>query len=185
VVSDALTLERVLGDVRRGKVAYLSLTAAQKRAFREPDGAVALDVVRHLLGARPATPKRFPLTEGAFQAVARKLGHEVAQKRCRHLIALLRDTGVIETAGHYRQPYRNSAARSGFCVLLFCRGCALRSVRVRGAKRQRPVGKGAPVKRNSRLRWWQHPLFGDPQGLPPPPELRRMKSLDEVFQGAL
>jgi hypothetical protein len=36
------------------------------------------------------------------------------------------------------------------------------------------------------MRWWQHPLFGDLLGLPPP-EIprswaRRMTSLDEVFQ---
>jgi hypothetical protein len=180
-----VTLEQVLGDVRRGRVAYLVLTPEQKRAFRDLDGATALDVLRHLLGARPMVPERFPLTEGAFQAVAHRLGYVVGGKRCRTMITRLRSAGVVARAGQYRQPYRNSAARSGFCVTLYKLGRRLRGARA--SKRKRPVGNPAPVKRNLRPRWWQHPLFGDVTGLPPPeiprPRLVRMKSLDEVFQG--
>jgi hypothetical protein len=40
-------------------------------------------VLRHLLGARPDRLERFPLTEGAFQAVAGRLGYAVGQNRCR------------------------------------------------------------------------------------------------------
>ena len=59
----------VLADVRRGRVAYLYLTPEQKRRLRDQDGQLALDVLRHLLGARAdrRDPERFPLTEGAFQ----------------------------------------------------------------------------------------------------------------------
>jgi hypothetical protein len=179
----AFTLKQVLGDVRPGRVAYLTLTREQKRALKDRDGAIALDVLRHLLGARP--PGRFPLTEGAFQKVARKLGHELGQKRCRRLIGRLRNSGVIEQAGSYRQAYRNSAVRSGFRVALFWLGCRLRGAGVR-LFQQRPVGTRHPVKRKPRVRWWQHPLFGDPSGLPPPQltraKAREMRSLDEVFQ---
>ena len=76
-------LEDVLAAVVRGRVAYLEPPRAQKRAFRDTDGRIALDVLRHLLGARPANPEQFPLTELAFQAVAPKLGYMVGQKRCR------------------------------------------------------------------------------------------------------
>jgi hypothetical protein len=132
----------------------------------------------------PMTPERFPLTEQAFQAVARRLGYVVGQKRCRRMIAHIVATGVIARAGQYRQRYRNSAGRSGFRVALFRLARRLRATSL--AKRKRPVGKRTPVKSNSRPRCWQNPLFGDILGLPPPeippPRARRMRSLDEVFQ---
>jgi hypothetical protein len=94
---------------------------------------------------------------------------------------------VIASRGHYRQPYRNSGVRSGFCVRLYVLGRRLRLLPDRPlSKRQRPVGTPTPVKPNSRVRWWQHPLFGDLLGLPPPSlrngSARKMKSLDEVHQ---
>lgn len=149
---------------------------------------MALDVLRHLLGARPMTPERFPLTEQAFQAVARKLGYVVGQKRSRRMVGLLTATGVIAKAGHYRQPYRNTAVRSGFRVQLYKLGRRLRRVDARRpSKRKHPVGTPAAVKPVFRARWWQHPLFGDLLGLPPPgirrSDLRRMRSLDEVSKG--
>ena len=159
-------LQDVLANVRRGRVVYLALTRAQKRALRDPEGQIALDVLRHLLGARPMTPERFPLTEQAFQTIARRLGYVVGQKRSRQMVQRLLATGVIGLCGQYRQPYRNSAARSGFRVRLYKLGRRLRGPRL--AKRKRPVGKHTPVKRDPRARWWQHPLFGDLLGLPPP-----------------
>jgi len=48
------TLPAVLAAVAPGRVARLALTAEQHRALRDPDGRLALDVVRHLLGARAA-----------------------------------------------------------------------------------------------------------------------------------
>jgi hypothetical protein len=114
-----LTLEVVLANVRRGQVAYVWLTKEQKKALRDTEGKIALDVLRHLLGARPMVPERFPLTERACQAIARRLGYVIGQKRCRRMVARLLETGVIGRAGQYRQPYRNSAARSGFCVALY------------------------------------------------------------------
>jgi hypothetical protein len=175
----------VLANVCRGRVAFVCLTREQKTALRDPEGRIALDVLRHLLGARPMTPERFPLTEQAFQAVALRLGYVVGQKRCRRMLRRLSTSGVVVRCGHYRQPYRNSAARSGFSVALYKLGQRLRAA-PRLATRKRPVGRHAPVKTDLRPRWWQHPLFGDILGLPPPEiprsSARRMKSLDEVFQ---
>ena len=112
-----VTLEAVLVNVQRGRVAYLVLTQEQKRGLRDPEGQVALDVLRHMLGARPPNPERFPLTEQAFQAVARRIGYELGQKRCRRLIRRLRTAGVIASRGHYRQPYRTAApAPASVCV---------------------------------------------------------------------
>ena len=179
----------VLAQVVRGRVTYLCLTPEQNRELRDRDGQLALDVLRHLLGARAdrRDPERFPLTEGAFQAVARKLGHGIGQKRSRLLIGRLRAAGVIVGAGQYRQPYRNAATRSGFGVSLYRLARHARAVR-RSRRRQakRPVGSATSVKPRTRARWWQHGLFGDINGLPPPeipkPQLRRMTSLDEVSQ---
>ena len=174
------TLEHVLANVVRGRVAYLVLSPEQQRALRDRDGKRALDVLRHLLGAREAidAPERFPLTEQAFQGVARRLGHELGQKRCRRLIARLRSAGVIAGSGCYRQAYRRSAVRSGLKVALH-----RLARRLRPATRKRPVGKRLPVKRPRRPRWWEHPLFGDLLQRPPPELPRaiavRMRSLDE------
>jgi hypothetical protein len=182
MVAAAPTLEAVLANVLRGRVAYLVLSPEQKWALRDAEGQAALDVLRHLLGARDAVraPERFPLTEQAVQAVARRLGHRIGQKRCRSLIRRLRSARVVAGAGQYRQPYRDSAARSGFKVALHCLARRLRS-----NKRKRPVGKGGSVKRRKRLHWWEHPLFGDLLGRPPPEiprsRVERMRSLDELF----
>jgi hypothetical protein len=113
----------VLAHVRPGRVARLELSREQKRALRDADGQLALDVLRHLLGARAAaagdgTPSRFPLSEQAFQAIARRLGHEVGQKRARALTRRFVEEEVTESAGHYRQRHLDSAARSGFHVAL-------------------------------------------------------------------
>ena len=114
----------------------LALTRAQKRALRDPEGQIALDVLRHLLGARPINPERFPLAEGAFQSIARRLGYVVGQKRCRRMVRRLRETGVVGLCGQYRQSYRNSAVRSGFCVRLYMLGRRLRTSGL--GKRKRP-----------------------------------------------
>lgn len=120
-------LEQVLANVCRGRVAYLVLTPKQNKALSDPEGRIALDVLRHLLGARPMVPERFPLAEEAFQAVARKLGYVIGQKRCRRMAKRLLNSGVIGVCGQYRQPYRNSAVRSGFHVALYKLGHRLRA----------------------------------------------------------
>jgi hypothetical protein len=120
-------MDDVLENVVRGRVAYVCLTPEQKRALRDPEGQIALDVLRHLLGARPVNPERFPLVEHAFQAIAGRLGYVVGQKSCRRMVRRLLSSGVIGHSGQYRQPYRNSAARSGFCVALYKLGRRVRA----------------------------------------------------------
>jgi hypothetical protein len=93
-VASVPQLESVLANVCRGRVAYVALTPEQNRMLRDPDGRIALDVLRHLLGARPLAPERFPLTEQAFQSVARRLGYVVGQKRCRGMTKRLLASGA-------------------------------------------------------------------------------------------
>jgi hypothetical protein len=183
----ATTLELVLAHVVPGRVVRLELSREQKRAFRDRDGRIALDALRHFLGARQAAkaPERFPLTPEMLQAAARKIGHQAGIKRCRAMRRRLLENGIIGGAGQYRQPYRNSGVRSGFRVRLYRLIAA--AVRQLPPKRQLPVGKSRDIKRRSspkrvRIRW-KHPLFGDASGRPPPglrrDVARKMRSLDE------
>lgn len=174
------TLAEVLAAVRPGRTRRIALTNAQKSAFRDRDGTIALDVVRHLLGARHtlSSPTRFPLTERTFQAVARRLGHTVGIKRCRAMLRRLRAAKVLAPAGSYRTRYTSTAAPSGWCVRLVRLAVPFAPLRV-----QRAVGTNGSVKGDPHPRWWEHALFGTPDGRPPPgfsPErLARMKSHDE------
>ena len=114
----APNLEAVLAAFRPGRVVRLEISQEQRNELRDKEGRIALDVLRHLLGARAAVgaPERFPLTERAIQALARKLGHEVGQKRCRSLRRRLVAAGVLPASGHYRQPYGTpKSARASAC----------------------------------------------------------------------
>ena len=173
----------MLAAFRPGRVVRLDLTREQKRELRDAEGQIALDVLRHLLGARAVVgaPERFPFTERAVQAFTRKLGHAVGQKRCRAFRRRLVEAGVIPASGHYRQPYLDPDIRSGYCVRLF--RILWRASSPNTGKH--PVGKRPAVKRERGRRWWQHSLFGDYSGLPPPgiprSRARQMVSLDEAF----
>lgn len=93
----APNLADILAAVRPGNAVRITLTPEQKQALADPDGRLALNVVRHLLGARATsvqppndedlaagsagrprvsrtTPlEQFPLAEHAFAAIDRKL----------------------------------------------------------------------------------------------------------------
>jgi hypothetical protein len=183
-------LAGVLASIVPGRVTRLALERDQKQALRDRDGQLALSVVRHLLGARAASvrpkvaPEPFPLTEEAFQAVAGRLGREVGIKRCRLLRRRLVAAGVLEGAGSYRQPYRKQAGGSGFRVRLYRLAVAIR----RSALRRKRLSAGhVPSSPLPRVRWWQHPLFGDYEGRPPPQWTRRRRqqtaSQDEYGAG--
>jgi len=117
-----------------------------------------------------------------------RLGHEADATAgskgvdpARHLVGSDELAGVPESSGSYRQRYRRSGARSGFRVRLFRLGTTA------SAKGKASVGKRRTVKRSRPVRWWAHPLFGDPNGRPPPhlglEAARRMRSIDEFEMG--
>jgi hypothetical protein len=179
-----LDLPTVASAVVPGRVVRLRLAPEQREALRDHDGQLGLDVLRHLLGARfvvQPKPAPFPLTAEAFQRVAGKLGVRVGIKRSYTIIRRLSDAGIIENIASYRQPYGTSAAPSGFRVTLY--RLAAKVASVRPARRQRAIGGGAVVNPLPRRRWWEHPLFGNPDGRPPPhlsaARLRRMSAADE------
>jgi hypothetical protein len=169
-------LAGVLASVVPGRVARLALEGEQKRALRDPEGQLALDALRHLLGARAASvrpgrpPGPFPLTEQTFQTVASRLGHPVGIKRSRTLRRRLLAVGVIRSGGSYRQPYRNRAGASGFRVRLYRLGVELRRSALRGKRLSAEFGTSSP---RDRVRWWKHPLFGDYERRPPPQRAKR------------
>jgi hypothetical protein len=77
-------LETVLAGLLPRRFVPLGLTHEQKRALPGRDGQAALHALRHLLGGRAVAAQgklrtRFPLTEGMFCTVARKLGRSVGQ----------------------------------------------------------------------------------------------------------
>jgi hypothetical protein len=175
----ASPLEQVLANIVPGRGQRLRLNEKQRRGLKDRDGRIALQVLRALLRARRATGQAatFPLTEDALQAIAAKLGHKVGDKRARAIIKRCAALGVTEDAGSYRQTYKASASRSGFRVPLF-------RLRVASARLQASVGKRPLVKRSKAVRWWAHPLFGEPNGRPPPQlglrAASRMRSIDEL-----
>jgi hypothetical protein len=181
------SLVDVLDAVLLGRVTRFALEDRQKRALRDREGQIALSVVRHLLGARRAqphqSPRAFPLTERTFQAVAGRLGHRVGIKRCRRLVRRLLAAGVLEAAGSYRQRYRNQGGSSGFRVKLYRLAVAARSALSRKRLSAFPRASSPQLK----VRWWQHPLFGDYEGLPPPEWTKRRRqqtaSQDEYEAG--
>jgi hypothetical protein len=120
-MATAPPLEQVLANVVPGRGQRLRLSERQRRGLDDRDGRIAVQVLRALVRARKATPKHhrgdeFPLTEDAFQAVARRLGLSIGDKRTRAITKRCIALGVLESAGAYRQSYTKSGVRSGFRV---------------------------------------------------------------------
>jgi hypothetical protein len=167
-------LGAVLSAVVPGRTVPTLLRKEQKRALRDQDGKLALDVLRHLLGARAAIgidPRSsFPLTEGTFQAVAEKLGRRVGQKRARALRRRLEEEGILGDGGCYRQAYSNRAGAGAFIVRLYRLAAYAPAL-----GRKRLSAPRASSRRVLKPKWWGHPLFGDYEGRPPPGWTKRRR----------
>jgi len=142
--------EQVLANVVPGRGQRLRLSEKQRQALNDRDGRIARQVLRALFRARKGLPhpELSPLTEDALQAIARRLGLSIGDKRARAIIKRCISLGILESAGSYRQRYQSSRARSGFRVPLFRLGASA------AAKREASVGKPRLVKRSRRVRWW-------------------------------
>ena len=109
---------------------------------------------------RTASAKRtssMPFTAGYLQTVCRTLGHKVGEHRAAKMIRDLQRRRILVEAGHYK------SRTHGFRVRLYLVPRSTVSVR-----RSKPV-----KRRNERLTWWLHPLFGTHDGQPPPGRRRR------------
>jgi hypothetical protein len=86
-----------------------------------------------------------PFTVGFLQAHARALGVHMGEHRAAAAINRLRQRGTLIKVGDYR------ARRHGFRVALYD-----------VAPRHK-----ASVRRRRLVKWWEHPLFGNPDGEKP------------------
>jgi hypothetical protein len=167
-------LGAVLAAIVRGCTVPVPLNREQKRAFRDEDGKLALEVLRHLLGARAslgiAAKESFPLTEDTFQAITAKLGRTIGDKRARALTRRLEDEGVLEAGGWYRQAYANRAGAGSFRVRLFRLAACAAALGRKRLSAPRPSSRRIP-----KPKWWQHTLFGDYEGRPPPGWTKRRR----------
>jgi hypothetical protein len=200
----APTLDDVVRFARAGRGVRLHIpdNVAQELKRHGRDAEILKRVVRALIRARddaitynrardkarrrqPASPpETMPMTEEAFLRVARRIGDPVSQKKGRRLIHVAVESGLLVRHGHY------TSRRWRFNVPTFRLGCrvagrghAASFDAVRGAASHTALGVVGAVKPLSARRWWLHPLFGTPDGLPPPSlsakDLDRWRSHDE------
>jgi hypothetical protein len=178
----APTLDEMLDALKPGSRLALELNGRQRKILSTDDGKIALRLIEHVFAARRSIAQGYlalamPLTELALQRFALRLGFgRIGIKRCRRMRLLLVRAGVIAPVGSYRQRYKDSAAPSGYRVLLYALFHAL--------KTKHAVGRRPVVKLPSKPKTWTHPLFGDYDGLPPPQlsarQSARMRSQDEI-----
>ncbi len=169
------------GKERGTLLGSLSLTSTLRwvYAFSSPDESDQSitpppDVVlRHSLMRRKRRDDVFPLTVGWYQRMAKELGHHVGEHRAAREIKDLLARGVIIRAGVYRQSYSNSIP-SGWKVPLY----RLAQDLTRRTKRVASIRRPKRVK-GQNLRWWEHPLFGTPDGRPPPLLSARLRAWRE------
>lgn len=109
-------------------------------------------VARQVLTTMSRTRKTFPLTAGFMQTAAKQwFGLEMGRARAGRAVARLAAAKRVSQVGRYK------GKRHGFWVALYT-----------SSGPEAPVTSS--VLRNSVVKprsWWQHPLFGNPDGSPP------------------
>jgi hypothetical protein len=168
--------DAVMAEIRPGRSGDLDLTRSQRSALSDQEGLDALSILGHLIAARHAAGEdgRVPLTEQFVLWVARRLRLPVGRNGARRVVRRLKTAGVVAPAGSYRQSY--GVLPRGFRVPCFRVTVAvwLGSRRLRSAPPRRRLRSATHQASNAAhhklksLAWWQHPLFGHPDGLPPP-----------------
>jgi hypothetical protein len=181
-----LTELGVLVHVRKGNTARVACPQEHRRAFLDRDGRLALEGLRHALGARPAeTRALFPFTAGFLQAVLRRLGHNVGLKRCYEMVHRLADAEAISPEASYREAYRDRPGGGTHLVVLWT-APTLQARVVAPGKNPLSVGTDRAVKRESApWAWCRYGLFADYEGLPPPhlppPQAKRLRRWQEKW----
>lgn len=174
---DSDPAEAVLRLVRPGLTATINLRDFQRVALSNPEGFVALSLLGHLLAVRYCLRLfgEFPFAPSFVERLSYRAGTPLGRNAARRVVRQLRDAGVIVLVGSYRGAYR-VLQPSGFQVPMYrvagavhVRGRLPSSARPRrrprSAKAKASVAGPPSVKGQG---WWCHPLFGNPDGLPPP-----------------
>src|SRR4051812_33929888 len=162
------TLDEVLAQARPGRQGRLLLTDEQRQAFSGERERRFLRILRALLRARadaaPHAHGYFPVTPTALQRVGRKVGEKtLGIKILGSLIHRAVEAGLLVRSGAYTARSRTLGDRR---VPLYTLGTKATDTRCPAS--QPTVGKHLGVHHIQPLRWWQHGLFGDADGLPPP-----------------
>lgn len=162
-------LAGVLASVVPGRVVRLAIEGEQKRALRDHEGKLALDVpplARSSNGKRggacacPLSPDRTDLPGGC-----RSPGISSGNQESSSPAAQTRGSGGYPSRGLLQTALPNRPGGSGFRVLLY----RLVSKRRRPALSRKRLSAGLRASSpRARVRWWKHPLFGDYEGRPPP-----------------
>lgn len=157
-----------------------------------PDALIAAVTIQHIDRARADLPERTrrsltPLVPWFCQLAAHRAGlphmglkrWRAALQGCeqRRLIQRVEvvdhETGEIVLA-HYHHK------RSGHVVPLYAvMRWVYAGVESGPTALKRTVGRSRSVKPRSRVPWWAHPLFGCPQGRPPPGTPKRLRRWSE------
>jgi hypothetical protein len=173
--------------VRLGAKAILNLTPDQREALSRDDEACAvLMVISHLLHARDAAGEHgpVPITEGWMLSLARRLGVPLGRNASRRGMKHIASLGVIAPAGVYRQGYRiatpggHKVPMWSIQVPVWIRTTYLGHAFRTGGRDRRPCGPASVATWRSvkSKPWWEHGVFGNPDGLPPvglSPSLRK------------
>jgi hypothetical protein len=166
----------VLRHVEAGSAVVLNLTPEQRHALSDHEGQRALSLLCHLLLARHAAdqPDELPLTEQFILRLACRLRIPLGRNAARRVIARLKATGVIVPLGSYRQAYgiNPGAYKVTLWIVTPIAWVGTRPRSFAGPrKRPRSATRTASVATPGQHKldpWWQHPLFGNPDGRPPP-----------------
>ena len=180
-------LDEVVALVTPGVTVPLRLTEIQRRAIRaDRKLARAVKTYQHQEAARARLPEaqrrdHAPFTPEGADRISRRAGLEGMcrgdwQRSIRRMAALgiigpvpIEDErGKPDTAHYHRRA-------SGHRVTLW--RCLILWLRKSGAGVKRTGDERGSVKPRPRPRWWAHPLFGCPDGRPPPGMTRRQRRM--------
>jgi hypothetical protein len=141
----------------------------------DEEGAYAVALLGHVLAARDAAGEHglLPFAPDWLRRAALRVGLPDGRNLCRRAVARLRASGVLVPAGTYRQAY--GMLPKGFHVPLYrvdvpvwlgSRG--LRTAPTLTPTRLRFATPKASVATRGRVKWWwEHALFGNPDGVRP------------------
>ena len=155
----------VLAHVQPGHSVAPPLTPEQRAALADDEGRRALSYLGHYVHALRQTEREtgrkldIVLAPSFVQRMGFRMGEHVGRNEARRLVRRL--LPLLDFVGVYRRAYDSRSVYAGFRVDRW-------SLRVVTASPGRTKACIATRRKPSLRKWWMHPLFGNPDGLPPP-----------------